>query len=181
DVTVAQNAGTQTIVLTGISSGSTNADQTLKVSAASSSRSLLPEIQYASPGSTALLRFSPPARSTGTATITVTVNDGNKYNGLVRRQFAVKVTPAGTNNVVTGHDLVQTTGETNLAATLTTLASANGEFDFQVTGIPGGQYVVQASSDLMHWTSIQTNTAPFVLQDKTSGIQKRYYRAFYQQ
>jgi hypothetical protein len=40
--------------------------------------------------------------------------------------------------------------------------------------------VVQATTDLAHWTSIQTNTAPFTVQDRTAGAQQRFYRAYYQ-
>jgi hypothetical protein len=49
-----------------------------------------------------------------------------------------------------------------------------------VTGVPGGKYVVQATSDLVHWTSVQTNTAPFVFQDgAANGFAQQFYRAYY--
>jgi hypothetical protein len=180
NVTVADNAGAQTILLTGISSGSTNAGEALRVSAISSPRSFRSKIQYASPATTALLTFTPPAHFIGSATVTVTVNNGDRFNGLVRRQFAITVTPATTNGVV-AHDVgfrAHTVVEPNVAATLTPLASAVGGFSFQVTGVVGGTYVVQATSDLVNWTAIQTNTAPFTCQDSTAGVPQRFYRAY---
>jgi hypothetical protein len=75
---------------------------------------------------------------------------------------------------------VTQTNAVNPAATLTALASANrGQFSFQVTGVTGGSYVVQASSDLVHWTTLQTNTAPFTVQDRAAGqFSHRFYRTY---
>jgi hypothetical protein len=184
-VTVADNAGLQTIELTGISSGSTNANETLKVSAlASSSKAFIPRIQYTSPGNSALLTFTPSSRFIGTATVTVTVTDGNRHNGSVKQQFAVTVIPAASTNIVpvgSPHDVVQTVVTTNVPAILTPLSHAGGQFGFQVTGTDGGKYVVQATSDLVNWTAVQTNTAPFIFQDaNAAGFQKRFYRVFSQ-
>jgi len=64
------------------------------------------------------------------------------------------------------------------AATLTAVAHDPGQFSFQVTGIAGGKYVIEATSDLTHWTSVTTNTAPFIFQDTDiQGVGKRFYRA----
>ena len=67
------------------------------------------------------------------------------------------------------------------AATLGTMTrAANGNFTFPVTGIPGYKYVVQATTDLTHWTSVQTNNSPFVFEDRqTSENEKRFFRAYY--
>jgi len=50
-------------------------------------------------------------------------------------------------------------------------------FLFYVTGTSGLSCVVQGSTDLTAWTSIQTNVLPFVFTDPlTAGFSTRYYR-----
>jgi fibronectin type 3 domain-containing protein len=178
NVTVTQNAAAQTISLTGITSGSPTERQTLRVSASSSNPRLVPApmIRYTSPASNALLTFKPALHVTGVATITVTVNDGSSRNNIIRRSFKVTVTAAANNKLVSTNQPVNF----NPAATLTTLASAPGQFGFQVAGVAGGKYVVQATADLIHWTSVETNTAPFTFQDDTAHeTSHRFYRAYY--
>ena len=189
NVTVAQNAAAQTISLTGITSGSPTENQTLRVSAASSNPHLVsaPMIQYASPANTALLTFKPTGNGVGVATITVTVNDGANRNNIIRQRFKVTVAaPASANSISSSSSVPGTLAQSvpvvsfNPAATLTTVASAKGQFSFQVTGVAGGKYVVQATADLIHWTSVQTNTAPFTFQDNTAHEPaQRFYRAYY--
>lgn len=51
------------------------------------------------------------------------------------------------------------------------------QFGFNVSGTIGAIYVVQASTDLMGWVSIQTNTAPFTFVDyNTTGFSQRFFR-----
>jgi hypothetical protein len=181
-LTVSENAGAKTIVLTGIRGGSASANPTLKVSAASSASALSPKVQYTSPGNTAWLTFEPRPHFVGTAVVTVTVSDGSPLNGSVRREFVVKVTPESTQSSPAQNSGSGDTSvvPSNMAALLTPLPSVQGEFDFQVSGLAGGKYVVQATSDLVHWTSLQTNTAPFVFRDPNAGVARRFYRANYQ-
>ncbi len=66
------------------------------------------------------------------------------------------------------------------AAALTSAARSGGQFSFTVSGDAGQQYVVQASTNLLNWISIQTNAAPFLFTDSNAaGFKQRYYRAFY--
>ncbi len=66
------------------------------------------------------------------------------------------------------------------AAALTTTASSGGQFSFTVSGHVGQQYVVQASTNLVDWDSIQTNAVPFLFTDSNAvDFNQRYYRAFY--
>ena len=67
------------------------------------------------------------------------------------------------------------------AATLGTMTrNGNGNYTFPVTGISGYKYVVQASTDLTHWTSVATNTSPFIFEDTQSADnEKRFFRAYY--
>jgi hypothetical protein len=193
NIAVAQNAGAQTITLTGITAGSTTGNQTLKVTANSNNPRLvsMPTIQYSSPSNTALLTFKPVAigNSTGTATLTVTVTDADRFNNTVRQQFTVTVTAPATNAPATVSASVveiskpvtaapSSVVSSDVAAKLTTVANSSGQFSFQVTGMPGAKYVVEATSDLTHWTALETNTAPFAFQDSANGGQ-RFYRAVY--
>jgi hypothetical protein len=93
NVSVDENAGTQTVNLSGIGSGAPNENQTLVVTAVSSNPSLIPtpSISYSSPATTGALRFSPTPSASGTASISVTVNDGGASNNVVTRAFTVTV------------------------------------------------------------------------------------------
>ena len=63
------------------------------------------------------------------------------------------------------------------ATALSMPASANGQFSFTVTGTAGQSYIVQASTDLVNWASVQTNTAPFVFVDTSAAsFSQRFYR-----
>lgn len=62
-------------------------------------------------------------------------------------------------------------------STLTVPIQAGGQFGFTVSGVTGTQYVVQASTNLVNWVSLQTNTAPFNFVDPGAGsFQRRFYR-----
>lgn len=88
-----EDAGLQTVSLSGITSGASNESQALTVTASSSSPSLIPTpaVSYSSPNSTGSISFRPTTNSTGSAVITVTVNDGQSANNSVSRTFTVTV------------------------------------------------------------------------------------------
>ncbi|HUR46749.1 MAG TPA: tandem-95 repeat protein, partial [Candidatus Saccharimonadales bacterium] len=93
DITLNEDGGLQTVNLTGITSGATDENQTLVVTASSSAPGLIanPAVSYTSPSSSGTLNFSPAPNANGTATITVTVNDGGASNNVVTRTFQVTV------------------------------------------------------------------------------------------
>ncbi len=93
DLTLQTNVGLQVISLAGISSGASNENQTLTLSASSSNPALIPTlvIQYASPSATGTLRFTPATNASGSAIISVTVSDGQAANATVTRTFNVDV------------------------------------------------------------------------------------------
>ena len=95
NVTINENAGLQTVNLSGITSGATNEAQTLTVTASSSNTGLIPTptVNYTSPNTTGSITFTPVANAYGSATITVTVNDGGASNNIVSRTFTVTVNP----------------------------------------------------------------------------------------
>lgn len=194
NVTVVEKAGVQTVELGGISPGSTTSSQSLRVSAVSNNPRLIPSlsVQYASPASNAVLRFIPSATGSGTASITVTVT-GTRFGNSVVKSFAVTVAPSAPkilSQTVSAAVSVAAAAASPLArkapvvdpasqpASLASPLRLNGQFSFQVTGIAGAQYAVQATSDFIHWTSLETNAAPFVFQEPAAGNQ-RFYRAVY--
>ncbi|HUA38753.1 MAG TPA: hypothetical protein VMA35_10215, partial [Candidatus Sulfopaludibacter sp.] len=64
------------------------------------------------------------------------------------------------------------------AATLAVAAPLEHQFNFYVNGVPGYQYEVQASTDLVDWVSLQTNAAPFLFIDSDAGkFKQRFYRS----
>jgi hypothetical protein len=93
NLTINEDAGLQTVNLTGISSGATNQNQALTITAFSSAPSLIstPAVNYTSPNTTGTLTFSPLLHAFGTATITVMVDNGGASNNTVIRSFTVNV------------------------------------------------------------------------------------------
>jgi N-acetylneuraminic acid mutarotase len=90
---ILEDAAQQTVNLSGISAGS-NESQTLVVTATSDNTALIPNptVTYTSPSATGSLKYTPVANANGTATITVTVNDGQALNNLITQTFVVTVT-----------------------------------------------------------------------------------------
>lgn len=91
-VNLLEDANTHVISLAGISAGQSES-QALTVTASSSNTSLIPHpaVTYTSPNSTGSLSFKPLANQSGTATITVTVNDGQASNNTIVQTFTVQV------------------------------------------------------------------------------------------
>jgi hypothetical protein len=58
-------------------------------------------------------------------------------------------------------------------------SSANG-FQFQVAGVPGFNYAVQESTNLIDWMSLITNTSPFIFVDtNAASFPQQFYRTIY--
>ena len=62
------------------------------------------------------------------------------------------------------------------AAALNAFTYAGSQFQFNVTGVSGFNYAVQASTNLVNWTSLQTNASPFTFTDAAT-FPERFYRA----
>lgn len=89
---VSENSGVQTITLTGISAGSGNIEN-LSISAISNNPELIPtpQIEYESPSTTATLSFQPVPQKSGTAEITITLDNGEENNNSTTRSFTITV------------------------------------------------------------------------------------------
>ena len=109
NLSLAEDAGVQTVTLAGISTGSTNEVQTLTVTASSSNPALIPNpaVTYVSPAATGALSFTPVPNASGTATVSVVVYDGHAFNGSVTQLIVVTVTAV--NDLPTISDIPDTT------------------------------------------------------------------------
>jgi hypothetical protein len=63
------------------------------------------------------------------------------------------------------------------AAGAVALAQSEEQFNVSVSGTPGFNYVIEASTDMVNWIPVQTNTAPFTFVDSDADGTPRYYRA----
>ncbi len=101
----------------------------------------------------------------------------------------ITVQQAGSYSVL----ITNVAGSTNSQnAVLTVYASAaptlsgpallgNGQFQLGLTGVPGYNYSVWASTNLINWDPLETNLSPFIFTDTNTGLfPSRYYRALYQ-
>jgi PKD repeat protein len=67
---------------------------------------------------------------------------------------------------------------TSATSTLASAAHASGQFALSVAGVSGYQYVVQASTNMVNWVPLQTNTVPFTFVDtNASQFSRRFYRS----
>ena len=177
DITVSEGASLQTTTVTGISCVATNESPKLKLIVKSSNPSLIhnPKVIYHNPDATATLTFKPVAKKTGITIITVTLEDSaRKINNTFSRTFTITVL---SNNVTGGP----------MPVTLESLGYANGQYALTVAVAPGYEpavsgttYVIEASTDLVNWVPVYTNTAPFTFVDtNASQFGQRFYRSVY--
>jgi hypothetical protein len=190
DITISEDATLQTTMVTGISCVATNENPKLKLIVKSSNTSLIhtPKVIYHNPDATATLTFKPASKKTGTTIITVTLDDSaRKINNAFTRTFTITVL---SNNVAPPTVTIPAgTESTNSAVpvTLESLGYANGQYAFTVAGAPGYEsavsgttYVIEASTDLVNWVPVYTNTAPFTFVDtNASQFGQRFYRSVY--
>ncbi len=134
-----EDSGPQTISLSGISSGAANEIETLTITATSSTPSLIPNptLSYASPNSSGTLLLRSATNATGTAVITVTVNDGQSLNNTVSRSF--NVTVIGQNDAPTISSIADQSVEENTPTSLL-------PFSVGDTETPAASLVVTATS-----------------------------------
>jgi uncharacterized repeat protein (TIGR01451 family) len=139
---ILEDAGAQNVSLSGITDGG-GEGQTLVVTASSNNTGLIPNptVTYTSPNTTGSISFTPVANASGTADITVTVNDNSGGTQTISRTFTVNVAAVNDAPSFTkGPD--QTVGEDAGAQTVnpwaTAISAGAGDTGqtvaFQVTG-----------------------------------------------
>ncbi len=88
-----ENAGKQTLKLTGISDGDKRVKQDLTITATSNNNDLISNIsiEYEQGKKTGKLSYTPKTNANGSAIITVKVDDGKRWNNITETSFKVKV------------------------------------------------------------------------------------------
>ncbi|MEO7678272.1 MAG: Ig-like domain-containing protein, partial [Verrucomicrobiota bacterium] len=147
NVTILENASAQTVTLSGISSGAANETQTLAVTAASSNPSLIPNpiVNYTSPGAVGSVTFTPALNASGSAIITVTVNDGQTQNNLVTRTFTVSVSAVNqspTLNVLNNRSINENAGAQTVNLSGITSGAANELQTLSVTAVSSNPGII---------------------------------------
>ena len=106
------------------------------------------------------------------ATLTLTnVNPGQA--GTYRVVVSNSISSIASSNAVLG---VYATA----AASLDSPVRSASQFQLNVTGVPGYNYAVQASTNLGDWLTLRTNAAPFSFADtNAASFPMRYYRTVY--
>ena len=175
DIVLSQNSGTQTVQLKGISSGSSNEVQTLAVTAVSSNPSLInnPTVSYSSPDATGALSFTPAANVTGSARITVTVDDGQTLYNTVTRSFAVTINQTNSDSALLTNAIIAP--NTAFRLPLSSPYANNDRISFDLaTGAPAGAKVVsRRGQSYLTWTptvaqALTTNLLTIVLTDSSN-------------
>jgi len=144
NVTIDKDAGQQTIHLTGISAGASNEDDTLTIGATSSNPALIPNptVNYTNSNSTGILLFTPAANGSGTAIITVTVDDGRTENHSFSRNFMVTVTSSNNPPTLLTVTNLSTLEDTPVAIPFTISDSETAPFLLTVTGVSSNTTLV---------------------------------------
>jgi hypothetical protein len=58
--------------------------------------------------------------------------------------------------------------------------SGSNQFQFTVSGVPGFNYTIQASTNLLDWTPLLTNQSPFIFTETSvEDFPQRFYRSVY--
>ena len=60
------------------------------------------------------------------------------------------------------------------------LIGSGGLLQFEVSGVPRVEYVVESSTNLIDWSSEYTNSSPFTFTNNETGSEQRFFRAVYQ-
>jgi Bacterial Ig domain/FG-GAP-like repeat len=147
---ILEDAGLQTVNLSGISAGPGESAQPLQVTASSNNTAVIPNptVSYTSPNATGSLTYTPVANGAGSAIITVTVTDGGPDNnlgttgdnGTVTRTFTVVVTAVNDAPAITaGATLAYTEGQVAQAidTTITVTDVDNTNLAFATVQITG--------------------------------------------
>ena len=152
DQTIDSNSGRHVVQLAGIQPATFSRTNELVLSATCDNPALVSNIaiDYTFPNSAGSLSFATVDNAFGTATITVTLSDGQSARSLTTTAFEV--------SVVTPDAAPLTIQSVQFVAMQSPLDPANSQFQFQIAGPDGSVVVVEASTDPGHWTPISTNT-----------------------
>jgi len=138
--TVAEDAPSQNVTITGVSPGPADeASQTVTLTATSSNTLIVPNPTISGAGASRTLTYQPLANANGTVTITVTANDGQAQNNTFSRIFTILVTPVN-DPPVAGNDAATTTQGTPVTvAVLANDTDVDGDL-LTVSGVTQGAH-----------------------------------------
>ncbi|MBK8038243.1 MAG: choice-of-anchor D domain-containing protein [Verrucomicrobiaceae bacterium] len=161
-----EDAPQQTVSLSGIGTGAANETQTLTVTATSSNTALIPHptVSYTSPNTTGSLAYTPVANASGSAIITVTVNDGQAANNTRVRTFTVVV------NAV--NDAPVAVADAQTIAPKTTLKFAATKLVANDTDLEGGTLTVVSVQSPSHGATVSlgSGTITYVPAAEFTGV-----------
>ncbi|MCX8092450.1 MAG: immunoglobulin domain-containing protein, partial [Verrucomicrobiae bacterium] len=125
------------------------------VTATSSNPALIPNptVSYTSPNSTGSLTFTPVANAFGTATLTVTVNDGGASNNIISRSFTVTVNAPP---LITAQPQSQTVSP---GATVTFSVTASGSAPLSYQWRFNGAPIAAATNSSLTLNNVQSSDA----------------------
>jgi hypothetical protein len=106
---------------------------------------------------------------------------GNYYYAPTR-QFSFNLSFLDATRLPPGTPLLDGTRPFATAAAVLTVppSSTGNQFQFSLTGLPGLNYAIEASTNLVDWMPIATNTSPFTFVDgDATNFPARYYRSVY--
>jgi hypothetical protein len=175
DLVLSQNAGTQSVALTGITAGWTNSTQALMVTAVSSNPSLIPNpgVSYSTPSTSGSLSFAPVTNAFGVATISVTVSDAQPTNNTTSISFVVTVNqPVAAPGVLTNFSVAP---NTTLRYVVPTPATNGDKFSISLAaGAPAGaKMATRKGLSWLVWTpttaqASTTNVIVFKVNDQST-------------
>jgi hypothetical protein len=118
--------------------------------------------------------------STGTNQILNTNLTLNPNPSIVTGAYSLfaKVTAASRTRYLYASQKVIISGSTQ-PPLLTNARMQNGQFQLTINGVPGQTIILQASTNLVQWTSLQTNllSAASITNFDSTSLPNRYYRA----
>ena len=90
------------------------------------------------------------------------------------------VTVSNTYGFATSAPATLSVYETAEASLTSVTVTPSNQFQFEIAGVPGFNYVVQTSTNLTDWDPLTTNVSPFNFSEAISvDLSQRFYRAVY--
>ncbi len=163
NLTVGEDGGPQTVNLTGITAGG-GESQTLIITATSDNPALIPDptVNYTSDDATGSLVFASIANHSGSATITVTVDDG-ATDGIITRTFTVTVNPINDLPTLAAlADLVIDEDASQQTISLVSISAGGGESQpLQVTAVSSNPTLI-ANPIVTYTSADSTGSLSFI-------------------
>ena len=174
DRTIDEDEGRVSVPLAGIGSGAANENQTLNVSASTTTPQLVENLQviYTSPDSTGMLIFDTVANAAGTAFIDIIVSDGISADDFSRR---IEVVINGINDPPTIDPLInqlvlEDSGQQTITLTGITTGAANEVNQTIVITADSSAPGIVPDPQIIHVPGALTATLHFTPRANASGI-----------